>query len=250
MNEKPILRPGAVALVTGASSGIGRAVVEALVREGLRVICAARGEARLLELCSDHPDQTRAVVLDVTDATAVADMLEILPEDWRTIDILVANAGSDVGGRRAFHEGEMADWASTIETNVTGVMRLCHALLPGMLERQRGHLVVLGSIAGLNAYAGGAVYGASKYAVRAFTEALRKDYKNAPIRITEILPGLVRTGFAAARFKGDAEMGEAFYDSYPATMEADEVATSVMFALAQPPGVNIAQIVVVPTGDK
>jgi NADP-dependent 3-hydroxy acid dehydrogenase YdfG len=250
MTALPTLRPGAIALVTGASSGIGRAVVESLVKDEAKVICVGRDESRLAELCSAYPDRTLPLSLDVTDARAVAGVLDNLPEDWRAIDILIANAGSDVGGRRAFAEGEMSDWASTIETNVTGVMRICHAILPDMLRRGHGHVVTVGSIAGQRTYPGGAAYSASKFAVRAFTDALRKDYKHDPIRITEVLPGLVRTGFAAARFKGDAEKGEAFYDSFPDSLKSEDIAASVMFALTQPQSVNIARIVVVPTGDK
>ena len=250
MSDTQVLRPGAIALVTGASVGIGRALAEGLLEQGLKVICAARRREKLEEIFAGRGEQALVWPLDVTDGAAVAGLLDALPADWRDIEVLVANAGSDVGGRRAFAAGEMADWASTIETNVTGLIRVCHVVLPGMLARGRGHLVTLGSIAGLSTYADGAVYSASKYAVRAFTEALRQDYKNAPIRITEILPGMVRTGFAEARFRGDAETAAKFYESFPATLAAEDIAAAVHFALAQPPQVNIAQIVVTPTGDK
>lgn len=250
MSEMQVLRSGAVALVTGASSGIGQAIAEDLLSQGLKVICAARRRDKLAELFGGRAEQALVWPLDVTEASSVTALPDSLPAGWREVEIVVANAGSDVGGRRHFDAGEMADWAATIETNVTGLMRVCHALLPAMVTRGRGHLVTLGSIAGLNTYAGGAVYSASKYAVRAFTEALRREYKNAPIRITEILPGMVRTGFAEARFRGDAKAAAEFYDSFPATLTAADIAASVRFALGQPPHVNIAQIVVTPTGDK
>ncbi|MCI0540150.1 MAG: SDR family oxidoreductase [Verrucomicrobiales bacterium] len=250
MTDESILKPGAVALVTGASSGIGRAIVQSLLCAGLRVVCVARNRMRLQEVTAMNPDQTLSMAIDVTDPSAVAGIVEALPEEWRTIDILVANAGSDVGGRRRFDEGNVSDWASTIETNVMGVIRICHAVIPGMLERGRGHVVTMGSVAGFSTYAGGSIYAASKHAVHAFTDSLRKDYLTDPIRITEIMPGLVRTGFAEARHKGDSAQSDAFYDSFPAVLEAENIASSAMFALSQPQSVNISQIVVVSTGNK
>ncbi len=250
MSDASGLPDGALCLVTGASRGIGQAVAESLLRKGHRVICAARGRARLEDVFASFGTQALIFPLDVTDAAAVAALPDSLPEGWREIDVLVANAGSDVGGRRNFVEADMADMAATVETNVTGLMRVCHAILPGMQARGRGHLVTLGSIAGLETYASGTAYNASKYAVRAFTQALRKDLKQSPIRITEILPGMVRTGFAEARFHGDAERAKDFYDSFPATLAAEDIAAAVLYALEQPPHVNVAQIVVTPTGDK
>jgi len=249
MTAPETLRPGAVALVIGASDGIGRAVTESLLDRRLKVICAARRRARLEELYGGW-DGAYVLPLDVTDGPAVAGLIETLPADRRAIDVLVANAGSDVGGRRRFDAGDMAEWAATVDTNVTGLMRVCHAVIPGMLARGRGHVVTLGSIAGLRPFPQGSVYCATKFAVRAFAEALRQDYENEPIRITEILPGLVRTGFAEARFHGDAARATEFYDSFPAALEAEDIAAAVVFALAQPQRVNVAQIVVTPTGDK
>lgn len=250
MTDVSGLQPGAICLVTGASGGIGQAVAESLLHKGFRVICAARRADRMVELFGSFGEQAHIVALDVTDGPAVAGLIDRLPAAWREIEVLVANAGSDIGGRQSFVDTDMGDWASTVEVNVTGVLRVCHAVLPGMQARQRGHIVTLGSIAGLETYASGAVYGASKYAVRAFTQALRKDFKDSPIRITEILPGMVRTGFAEARFHGDATRAEQFYDSFPATLAAEDIAAALLFALEQPPHVNIAQIVVTPTADK
>ena len=250
MAHENYLRPGSIALVTGASSGIGRALVEQLLGQGIKVICTGRREAPLTELVNGRLADALPLPLDVCDQGDVAGLMERLPEAWRSIDILVANAGSDVGGRQRFDQGSMEDWASTIETNVTGLMRICHAVIPGMLSRGKGHIVTLGSVSGLSTYAGGTAYSASKFAVRAFTEALRKDYKHDPIRITEILPGLVRTAFATARHRGDNEKAASYYDSAAAALDADDIAETILFALRQPPHVNIAQIVVTPTGDK
>ena len=248
--QRGICKEGAVALVTGATRGIGRACAEALLARGLKVICAGRRGDLLEKIFSSYGDAALALTLDVTDGEAVAALPTTLPGAFSEIDILIAAAGSDIGGRRRFDEGDIADWAGTIDTNVTGLMRVCHAVIPGMLARGSGHVVTLGSIAGLRTYAGGSSYGPSKYAVRAFTEALCHDYKHDPLRITEILPGLVRTSFAEARHRGDSERAAAFYDAAAASLTAADIVAAVLFALDQPESVNISQIVVTPTGDK
>lgn len=237
-------------LITGASSGIGRAIALRLVQRGERIICTARDLDRLRATFAQHADSAYCVALDVTDGRAVAGFLDDLPDLWRHVDVVIANAGSDIGGRREFLAGDADEWATTIDTNVNGVMRVCHAVLPGMVERGRGHVVTLGSTAGLKTYVGGVAYAASKFAVRAFTDALRLEFKHSPIRITEILPGTARTGFAEARHRGDSARADAFYDGLPDAMTAEDVASAVMFALDQPPGVNIAQILLTPTLDK
>lgn len=242
-----ILRPGAVALVTGASAGIGAATAAALAREGGRVICAARDMDRLEALAAEIGEGAHALRLDVADGASVAGAIERLPADLREIDILIACAGSDLGGRQRFDAGDMEEWAATIETNVTGTIRMCHAVIPGMLARGRGHVVTLGSVAGLRPQPSGAVYSASKFAVRALTEALRADYADTDLRVTEILPGLTRTEFAKRRHHGDAARGEAFYDRFPQSLTADDIARAIVYALAQPTHVTIAQMVVVPT---
>ena len=250
MNTTPTLRPGAVALVTGASDGIGRSISLRLLDEGVKVIAVAR-HRECLETCfREYGESVLTLPLDVTDGPPVAGLIGGLPKAWRDIDILVANAGSDVGGRQRFDEGDVEDWAGTVEVNVNGVVRVCHAAMPGMLARGRGHIVMTGSTDGLGTRPGASIYAATKHAVHALADGLRKDFKNDPIRITEILPGLVRTGFAEARYRGDEERADAYYDSFPAYLEPDDIARSVMFALAQPAGVNIAQIVIVPSRNK
>lgn len=241
------LGQGITALVTGASAGIGAATARALAREGVRVICAARNVDRLTALAEDIGAGAHPVALDVTDTHSVDSLLHRLPEELREIDILIANAGHDIGGRQRFDKGDIADWAHIIDTNVTGVARTCYAIIPGMLERGRGHVVTLGSVAGLRTFPGGAIYSATKFAVRAFTQALRADYRDTDLRITEILPGLTRTEFAQRRFKGDQGKGDAFYDSFAQTLTAEDIASGVVYALAQPPHVTVAQMVIVPT---
>ncbi len=246
-DDAPLLRPGAVALVTGASSGIGEAIALGLAARGARVIATARGKERLAPLAKRLGERGHALVLDVTDGTAVKGLIDRLPADWRAIDILVNNAGSDVGGRRGFEEGEIEDWAGTIETNVTGLLRMSRAVLPGMVSRGRGHIVNLGSIVTLRPTGGLAAYAASKAAVHAFSDALRAEVKGSGIRVTEILPGTARTGFAEARWRGDRAQAAAFYGAFKTLLTAEDVARTVLFALEQPPHVVIAELVVLPT---
>ena len=247
MAEDGILQPGAVALVTGASAGIGAATARALAARGVAVICASRNKARLDELVAELGAGAHAIELDVADAASAESLIARLPEGLRAIDILVANAGHDLGGRRRLDQGAVADWASIIETNVIGMIRTCHAVVPGMVARGRGHVVTLGSTAGLKAYPGGTIYNASKFAVRGFTEALRLDYGDRDLRVTEILPGLTRTEFAGRRHRGDAAKGTAYYDSFAETLEPGDIARAIVYALDQPARVTIAQMVVVPT---
>jgi NADP-dependent 3-hydroxy acid dehydrogenase YdfG len=244
------MRSGAVALVTGASSGIGLAITRRLLEHGLRVIVCGRSVERLNEAFPEESASVLRYALDVTDGAAVAGLLQDLPAAWREIDVLVANAGSDQGGRRRFDEGRIEDYMQTVETNVNGVIRICHAVMPGMLARERGHVVTIGSTSGLEIYVGGTAYATSKHAVHAFTDSLRLDYHTAPIRISEIMPGLVRTGFALARNPGDEEGAQHFYDTADGTLEPGAIADAVMYALLQPPEVNVAQMLVTPTTKK
>ena len=245
--EQGILHAGAVALVTGAGSGIGAAVAEQLAAREVRVICAGRRLERLQPVVERIGANASALQLDVADPASTASLLERLPAALRRIDILVNNAGHDVGGRKRFDLGEVEDWAAIIETNVVGMIRVSHAVARGMVARGRGHIVNLGSTAGLKVYRSGSIYNASKFAVRAFTEGLRLDYADTDLRITEILPGVTRTGFAAARLHGDRQRGADYYARFPGTIAPADVARAVLYALEQPPGVTVAQLVVVPT---
>lgn len=247
MAEQGILRPGAVALITGASSGIGASTAARLADKGAMVICVGRNRQRLADVALRLGDRGHALELEITDPNATAGLLERLPEELRAIDVLINNAGHDIGGRQRFDLGDVNDWASIVETNVIGMIRVSHAIAKGMVARGRGHIVNVGSVAGQRVYRHGSIYNASKYAVRALTEGLRLDYADTDIRVTEILPGLTRTGFATARFHGDQTQGRGYYDQAPAAMAPDDVARAILFALEQPAHVTIAQLVVVPT---
>jgi len=236
-----------VALVTGASAGFGVAIAEALVAKGCRVICAARRLEKLEEMAARLGPNCHPLLLDINDPEATANICDNLPEDLREIDILINNAGHDIGGRKRFEDGAIEDWAAIIETNVTGLMRVSHGVLPGMTARGRGHIINLGSISGIGSYPEGSVYSASKFAVHGFSNSLRLDFAGSGIRVTEILPGTARTEFGETRWRGDKAHADAFYDSFETVLTAENVADCVVFALEQPPHVVIAQLVVVPT---
>ena len=243
MNEHKSGQP--VALVSGASGGIGEAICRQLVDDGYRVVAAARDQARLQALAQALGDRLHPLLLDVTDAGAVKAVGSALPTEFGSPAILINNAGHDVGGRRLFEQGSAEQWCDIIDTNVQGMIRLTHALIDGMLARGSGHIVNMGSIAGLKPYATGSAYVSSKYAVHGFSETLRLDYAGRGIRVTEIMPGLVRSGFAEQRL-GDAQQAQDFYDSFEQCLDPDDVARTVLFALQQPKHVEIAQLVVLP----
>ena len=234
-----------VALVSGASGGIGAAICRQLVGAGYRVVATARKLESLQVLQRELGDDLYPLELDVTDAQAVRQVTSVIPADFSDIEVVVNNAGHDVGGRRKFEEGSAEQWCDIINANVQGMIRLTHALVDGMLARGTGHVVNMGSIAGLKPYATGTAYVTSKYAVHGLSETLRLDFAGRGIRVTEILPGLVRSGFAEQRL-GDAQQAKDFYDSFEQCLDPDDVARTVLFALQQPGHVEIAQLVVLP----
>ena len=237
---------GSVALVAGAGGGIGAAVVAALVAIGCRVVCAGRRLDRLEATARRLGPLAHALELDVADRISVDSLFDRLPQALHDIDILVNNAGHDVGGRRRFDQGEMADWQSIVETNLVGLVRVTHKVIAGMVARDRGHIVNLGSIAGTRGYAGGTLYAGSKFAVHGFSESLRLDFRNTGIRVTEILPGMVQTDFAFHRWRGDEQRAKRFYQEFGICLAPEDVARMVAFAVQQPPHVVIAQLMVVP----
>ncbi len=236
-----------IALVTGASAGIGEQTARALIDAGHRVVCAARREARLQSLVQELGERAIALTLDVSDDESVRTLYSRLPDAWHAIDILVNNAGHAIGGRRLFHEGGSDEWLRIIDTNVNGMIRVTRKIIEGMLARDRGHIVNIGSIAGINNHATMTIYVASKHAVHGFSQSLRLDYAKTGVRVSEIMPGMVRTEFAGTRL-GDAKEGAAFYDDFGVCLNPEDIARAVLFALQQPSHVEIAQLVVMPAG--
>jgi NADP-dependent 3-hydroxy acid dehydrogenase YdfG len=246
MTDKAILAEGSVALVTGASAGIGRAVAAALSARGARVICAARRLDRLEGLVEELPNPALAFELDIADGEAVDGLLERLPADWREIDILINNAGHDLGGRQPFHQRDASDVAAVIQTNVTGMMRTTLAIVPAMRQRGRGHIVTIGSVNGVEWVGNHSVYVGSKFAVHGFTNSLRQELQGTGVRLTEVMPGLVRTEFAAARWLGDEERAQEFYDRFDAALSPEDISDAVLYALDTPVHVNICDLILRP----
>ncbi|MFO0995918.1 MAG: SDR family oxidoreductase [Alphaproteobacteria bacterium] len=236
-----------VALVTGASSGIGRAIAESLLGAGSRVVLAGRNEAALRTIAASHGSRAFVHPLDVTDFAAVDRLAEALPSDFHALDLLVNNAGHDVGGRTPFDQGPPDDWTNVIETNVSGLIRVTRAIVPGMIARQRGDIVNIGSVNALRVIADMVAYGASKAAVHAFSDGLRADLAHTPIRVIEILPGLTKTDIVARRFRGDQARAKAYYESFGMALKPEDIAAAVLYAINQPPHVTVAHMTILPT---
>jgi NADP-dependent 3-hydroxy acid dehydrogenase YdfG len=230
---------GKIAVVTGASSGIGEATAQALARAGYQVWLGARRLDRLREVA--EPLGATALPLDVTDAQSVATFVQQLPP---VLHLLVNNAGGALGLDRIEDAGDDS-WRTMWETNVLGTLRMTRALLPALRESGDGHIVNIGSIAGFETYIGGAGYTGAKHAERALTRTLRLELLGQPIRVTDVAPGLVETEFSLVRFAGDAERANAVYRGLQPLAAAD-VADCVVWAATRPTHVNIDEIVVRP----
>jgi NADP-dependent 3-hydroxy acid dehydrogenase YdfG len=230
-----------VAVVTGASSGIGAATARRLAAEGYDVVAAARRRDRLDELAASTPG-VRAVTLDVTSPESVAQLAASLDD----IVVLVNNAGGAVGVE-PIEQADPADWQTMYDTNVLGVLRVTQALLPALEGGDGGHVVVTGSIAGHLVYEGGAGYTAAKHGATAFVETLRLELNGRPVRVTEVAPGMVRTEeFSLVRLRGDAEAAERVYAGVGNPLTAEDIADCIAFAVTRPPHVNIDLLVVKP----
>jgi NADP-dependent 3-hydroxy acid dehydrogenase YdfG len=223
------------AIVTGASSGIGAAVVAGLRREGVRVAAGARRVERL--------DADVALELDVTDPASCGAFVGAALEELGGLDILVNNAGLALG-REPFDQSTEEDEETVLETNVHGLVRMTRLCLPHL--RDEGHIVNMGSVAGMTAYPNGALYVTSKFAVHGFTQALREDLLGRPIRLTNVAPGLVDTEFSRVRFRGDEDKASAVYAGVPfgGALTAEDIAECVLFALTRPLHVNVDEIVI------
>jgi serine 3-dehydrogenase len=236
-------------LVTGASSGIGRACAEAFAASGCRLMLVARREDRLDALAAVLRDRhgievlTRAV--DVRDREAVAAWVEGLAGDWRDIDVLVNNAGL-ARGLSPLHEGHIEDWEEMIDTNLKGLLYVTRAVLRGMVARGSGHVINIGSVAGHEVYHGGNVYCASKHAVTALNRALGIDTLGTGVRVSSVDPGMVETEFSLVRFHGDAERAGDVYRGFEA-LRAEDVAEAVVFCATRPPNANVREMVLMPS---
>jgi 3-hydroxy acid dehydrogenase/malonic semialdehyde reductase len=235
--------------ITGASSGIGKACATAFAREGSNLLLAARRKERIDALARDLENtygiMTHGIQLDVRNNDEVAGAISSLPPAWDHIDILLNNAGLSRGLSK-LQEGEIQDWEEMIDTNVKGLLYVTRAVLPGMVKRNSGHVINMGSIAGHELYPNGNVYCASKYAVAAISQGLRMDLLGTSVRVSSVDPGLVQTEFSQVRFRGDAQRAAQTYVNMR-PLKGEDIAEVVIFCATRPPHVDIAQVIVMPT---
>jgi 3-hydroxy acid dehydrogenase/malonic semialdehyde reductase len=235
---------GKTVLVTGASSGIGRATAIAFAREGCRLLVCARRLDNLQAVEHDlHAAGAAAVhafALDVQNRQAVESAISALPADWSQIDILVNNAGLSRGLNKLY-EDDPNNWEEMIDTNVKGLLYVTRSVVPGMVARGQGHVINLGSTAGYVTYANGAVYCATKAAEKVISEGLKIDLMGTPVRVTSVDPGMVETNFSAVRFHGDEEKAAKVYQNIT-PLQPEDVADSIVWAASRPAHVNIHTI--------
>ena len=232
-------------LITGASSGFGQASARKYAANGFNVILAARREERLEKLAEELGDKALAVTLDVRNRQAVFEAIGGLPDDFSEIGILVNSAGLALGLGGA-QDADLDEWETMVDTNIKGMMFLCRAILPGMIERGGGHVVNLGSVAASWPYPGGNTYGGSKAFVQQFSRNLRVDLHGKNIRVTIIEPGMCETEFSVVRFNGDQEKASQVYQGMK-PLSAEDIAEIIYWATALPPHININQLEVMPT---
>ena len=234
------------ALITGATSGIGRATAHEFAKHGIRLILCGRRQERLDTIQRALSKQTEVITLnfDVRDKVEVFKAFESLPEAFKRIDILINNAGN-AHGLDPIQEGKLDDWDAMMDINVKGLLYVSKAVIPQMTERQSGHIINIGSSAGKEVYPKGNVYCASKHAVIAITDGMRIDLNPFGIKVSAINPGLVETEFSQVRFKGNA-IADTVYKGYKA-LQPEDIADIIYFAITRPQHVNIADVLVFPT---
>lgn len=240
---------GQVALITGASSGIGEAIAWRFAEAGCRLVLLARRADRLEALAAAllkrYGAAVHEVALDVRAIERLAGLPEELPPEFRDVDILVNNAGLALGVAPV-QENDLEDLRCMVDTNFSSVVALTRAFTPGMIARKRGHVIIMSSIAGQEAYSGGSMYCATKHAVRAFADAARHDLVGTAVRVTTISPGAVKTEFSSVRFKGDQDKADAVYEGFD-SLQAADIADNAIYAATRPPHVQVCDITVFAT---
>ncbi|MGB7785838.1 MAG: SDR family NAD(P)-dependent oxidoreductase [Salinimicrobium sp.] len=235
------------ALITGASSGIGKATAIALADEGFNLIICGRRKDALDELQQDLQKKVKihSLTFDVRNRDEVNKAIQSLPKEFKNIDVLVNNAGN-AHGLDPIQSGSLDDWDAMIDINVKGLLYVSKAIIPQMVERKKGHIINIGSIAGKEVYPNGNVYSASKHAVDAINKGMRIDLNGKGIRVGAINPGLVETGFSEVRFKGDSERAKSVYQGYE-PLKPQDIADVIRFMVTRPAHVNIADLLILPT---
>ncbi len=236
-----------LAFITGASAGFGESCARRFAKEGWRMILAARRKERLNGLQQElgGSDIVHTIELDVRDRNTVKQVIENLPQQFKQVDVLVNNAGLALGLESA-ENANLDDWDTMIDTNIKGLIYCSRALLPGMVERNEGHIINIGSVSGDWPYPGGNVYGATKAFVKHFSRNLRAELLGKQIRVTNIEPGLAETEFSIVRFKGDEKRAAKVYEGMQA-LTGEDIAETVYWVTSLPPHVNINRVEVMPT---
>ncbi|HIJ63827.1 MAG TPA: SDR family oxidoreductase [Rhodospirillaceae bacterium] len=230
--------------ITGASSGFGAATARRFAADGARLVIAARRADRLQALKAELTVPVHILQLDLRDRGAVAAAVAGLPAEFAAIDVLVNNAGLAAGLEPA-HKASLDDWDLMVDTNIKGLMYCTRAVLPGMVERKRGHIINIGSVAGAYPYPGGNTYGGTKAFVEQFSLNLRNDILGSNVRVTNIAPGMCETEFSLVRFKGDADKAASVYKGIK-PLSADDIAECIHWVAALPRHVNINILEVMP----
>jgi 3-hydroxy acid dehydrogenase / malonic semialdehyde reductase len=238
-----------IVCITGASSGIGKACATEFARLNCNLLLMARRRERVEDLAQhlarDYQIRTLARQLDVRDSAEVEKTFSSLPSEWKQIDILLNNAGLSRGLDK-LHDGKIQDWEEMIDTNVKGLLFVTRAVLPGMVQRNSGHIINIGSIAGHQTYPMGNVYCASKFAVTGLTRGMKMDLLGTAVRVSSVDPGLVETEFSKVRFHGDTERASKAYAGMT-PLRPEDVAEIVVFCATRPTHVNIGELLVTPT---
>ena len=237
-----------IVFITGATSGIGLGCARKFAANGDKLILTGRNATRLSEISSELKAQGTQVLtlqFDVRDREAAQEAIESLPAEWSKIDVLVNNAGLALGLEPEY-EGDFSDWDGMIDTNIKGLLTMTRLIVPGMIERNSGHIINIGSVAGDAAYAGGNVYCATKAAVKALSDGLRIDVASTAVRVTNLKPGLVETNFSNVRFHGDTERAAKLYQGIK-PLTGDDIADVAVYAANAPAHVQIAEVLILAT---
>jgi len=237
-----------IAFITGSTAGFGRAIALKFAQHGWNIIIAGRRAERLRdlehEITSVFETKVFSMMLDVRNREDVSNLIKNLPHEWKNIDVLVNNAGL-ASGLSSIQEGNIDDWEVMIDTNIKGLLYVSRAVIPGMVERNRGHIINIGSIAGKEAYAKGNVYCATKHAVDAISKSMRIDLLPHSIKVTSVNPGAAETEFSLVRFKGDTHKASQVYQGYE-PLKPEDIAEVIYFAASRPPHVVLNDIVITP----
>ena len=234
-----------IVLITGATSGIGLACARKFAANGDKLILTGRNEQRLAEIKKELDAEVITLAFDVRNCEEAEKQISSLPADWQNIDVLVNNAGLALGLEPEY-EGDLNDWGTMIDTNIKGLLIMTRLVVPGMVKRNHGHIINVGSVAGDVAYAGGNVYCATKAAVKALSDGLRIDVADTAIRVTNLKPGLVETNFSNVRFRGDNERAANVYKGIK-PLTGDDIADVAVYAANAPAHVQIAEVLILAT---